>query len=233
MSQSYVRLFIKQSCLINTIRKIKSWIVLFSQIKISSYIRYNRKIWLYKKAHIKLHKSCRLRIAQNDSLRLGGPWEPIGNNFYPVYFDTHFVAYRNSTIEVEGIVTIQTGCLFRILEDAKLIIGENVLFNSFGMVYCYEMIKIGNGVVIAPYVRMRDSDGHHFEYPGYEKKGVIPIIIEDHVWIGLGVTILKGVTIGEGCVIAAGSVVTKSFPPRCLVGGNPAKIIRENIFWNR
>ncbi|WP_455637982.1 acyltransferase [Parabacteroides sp.] len=99
------------------------------------------------------------------------------------------------------------------------------------MIYCYEMIKVGNGVVIAPYVRMRDSDGHHFEYPGYEKKGTAPIIIEDHVWIGLGVTILKGVTIGEGSVVAAGSVVTKSFPPRCLVGGNPAKILRENISW--
>lgn len=86
---------------------------------------------------------------------------------------------------------------------------------------------------IGPYVRIRDSDSHYLAYPGYEKKEKAPIIIEDHVWIGLGVTILKGVTIGEGCVIAAGSVVTKSFPPRCLIGGNPARIIRENISWKK
>lgn len=226
-----IRMFIRKSFLINIIRKIRSFIVVFNQIKIASYIRYNRKIWLYKKAHIKLHKSCRLKIAERDSLRLGGPWEPIGNNFYPVYFDTHFVAYKNSTIEIAGKVWIRTGCLFRIQENARLILGENVRVNSFGMIYCYEMIKIGNGVKIGPYVRMRDSDSHQFGYPGYKKKTVTPIIIEDHVWIGLGVTILKGVTIGEGCVIAAGSVVTKNFPPRCMVGGNPAKILRENVSW--
>lgn len=228
---SYIRVFIRKDFLINTLRKIKSLIVLFNQIKIGSYFRYNRKMWLYKKAHIKLHKSCQLKIAQRNSLRLGGPWDPIGNNFYPVYFDTHFVAYKNSHIEIAGQARIQTGCLFRIQENAKLILGENVRFNSFGMIYCYEMIKVGNGVVIGPYVRMRDSDSHHFEYPDYEKKSTAPIIIEDHVWIGLGVTILKGITIGEGCVIAAGSVVTKSFPPRCLVGGNPARILRENVSW--
>lgn len=233
MQHSNIRMFIRKNFLINIIRKIRSFIVVFNQIKIGSYIRYNRKIWLYKKAHIKLHKSCRLNIAKRDSLRLGGPWDPIGNNFYPVYFDTHFVAYKNSTIEIAGNVYIATGCLFRIQENAKFILGEDVGVNYSGVIYCYGMIKIGNGVRIGPYVRMRDSDGHQFGYPGYEKKSVAPIIIEDHVWIGFGVTILKGVTIGEGCVVAAGSVVTKSFPPRCVIGGNPAKIIRENVYWKK
>lgn len=207
------------------------YIFFLKHVKTGSYIRYNRKIWLYKKAHIKLHKSCRLKIQQKDSLRLGGPWDPIGNNFYPVFFDTHFVAYKNSEIEIAGRVRIQTGYLFRILENAKLFIGKDVLFNGFGMVYCSEMIKVGNGVVIGPYLRMRDADSHHFEYPGYGKKSAAPIIIGDHVWIGLGVTILKGVHIGEGCVIVAGSVVTKSIPSRCLAGGNPAKVLRENVTW--
>jgi acetyltransferase-like isoleucine patch superfamily enzyme len=41
--------------------------------------------------------------------------------------------------------------------------------------------------------------------------------------------ILPGVEIGDNCVIGAGSVVTKSVPPRCVVAGNPARILRENI----
>ncbi len=57
------------------------------------------------------------------------------------------------------------------------------------------------------------------------------MVIENHVWIGCGCTILKGVVIGEGAVIAAGSVVTKSVPPRALAAGNPAKVIRENVTW--
>lgn len=58
-----------------------------------------------------------------------------------------------------------------------------------------------------------------------------PIVIGNHVWIGLNVTILKGVTIGDGCMVAAGAVVTKSFPPNYLIGGVPAKIIKEDILW--
>lgn len=53
-----------------------------------------------------------------------------------------------------------------------------------------------------------------------------PVIIEDDVWCGANVTILKGVTIGRGSVVAAGAVVTKSFPPYSIIGGVPAKLIK-------
>lgn len=53
-----------------------------------------------------------------------------------------------------------------------------------------------------------------------------PIYINDNVWIGYGVTILKGVHIGKGAVCAAGAVVTHDVPDYAIVGGVPAKIIR-------
>ena len=56
---------------------------------------------------------------------------------------------------------------------------------------------------------------------------VRPIKICDKVWIGFNSIILSGVTVGEGAVAAAGSVVTKDVPSWTIVGGNPAKIIRE------
>lgn len=52
------------------------------------------------------------------------------------------------------------------------------------------------------------------------------MVIEDDVWCGTNVTILKGVTIGHGSVVAAGAVVTKSFPPYSIIGGVPAKLIK-------
>lgn len=53
-----------------------------------------------------------------------------------------------------------------------------------------------------------------------------PVVIEDDVWIGANVTILKGVTIGRGSVVAAGAVVTKSFPPYSVIAGVPAKLLK-------
>lgn len=53
------------------------------------------------------------------------------------------------------------------------------------------------------------------------------VIIEEDVWCGANVTILKGVTIGRGCIIAAGAVVTHSIPPYSIAGGVPAKVIKK------
>ncbi|MDR2406844.1 MAG: sugar O-acetyltransferase, partial [Bacteroidales bacterium] len=52
------------------------------------------------------------------------------------------------------------------------------------------------------------------------------VVIEDNVWIGDKVTILPGVHIGYGSIIGANAVVTKDVPANCVVGGNPAKIIK-------
>ena len=54
----------------------------------------------------------------------------------------------------------------------------------------------------------------------------LPVTIEDDVWCGANVTILKGVTIGRGSVVAAGAVVTKSFAPYSIIGGVPAKLLK-------
>ena len=53
-----------------------------------------------------------------------------------------------------------------------------------------------------------------------------PVTVEDDVWAGANITILKGVTIGRGSVIAAGAVVTRSCPPYSIIGGVPAKVLK-------
>lgn len=54
----------------------------------------------------------------------------------------------------------------------------------------------------------------------------LPVVIEDDVWVGANVTILKGVTIGRGSVVAAGAVVIRSCPPYSIIGGVPAKVLK-------
>ena len=65
----------------------------------------------------------------------------------------------------------------------------------------------------------------------FQNQKSAPIMIGDHVWIGFGATILGGVTIGDGAIVAAGAVVTKDVPPKALVGGVPAKVLRSDIEW--
>ena len=54
-----------------------------------------------------------------------------------------------------------------------------------------------------------------------------PVTIGPNVWIGGGAIICPGVEIGEGSIVAAGAVVTKNVPTNVVVGGNPAKVIKE------
>lgn len=113
--------------------------------------------------------------------------------------------------------------------DHRLIeVGDNVFMGLGTLISVNVTVIIGNNVMFGPRVTIIGGN-HNFNKVGipmrYVKTGGenIPIIIENDVWIGANVTILKGVTIAEGCVVGAGSVVTKSMPPYSICIGNPCK----------
>lgn len=105
-------------------------------------------------------------------------------------------------------------------------IGKNVFINFDCVFLDLGGITIDDGVLIAPKVSLL-SEGHPIS-PA-ERHSLIPkpIHIKKNAWIGANVTILQGVTIGENSVVAAGSVVSKDVPDNVIVGGTPAKIIKE------
>lgn len=119
------------------------------------------------------------------------------------------------------------GAYISVAPNAKLTLGSGFINNN-SKISCFKKITVGEGVKISEDVLIRDSDNHTI-IGGKEKTA--PIHIGNHVWIGAKAIILKGVTIGNGAVIAAGAVVTKDVPANALVGGVPAKIIKENISW--
>ncbi|MBU3126733.1 acyltransferase [Clostridium tagluense] len=142
--------------------------------------------------------------------------------------ETIFIAKKSSKLIVNGDFTIFTGCSVSIQENAILELGSGYM-SSNSKIMCFKNIKIGNDVIIADQVTIRDSDNHNVIYEGFEQSK--PINIGNHVWIGMKSTILKGVTIGDGAIIAAGAIVTKDVPACCLVGGIPAKVIKKNVKW--
>lgn len=112
--------------------------------------------------------------------------------------------------------------------SSQVSLGDN---SSIGD-YCHMSgkISIGNNVMISPNVAFLSSN-HKFsriDIPMNRQGGIEKeIIIGDDVWIGYGVIILAGVKIGNGAIVAAGSVVTKNVSEFDIVGGNPARIIKN------
>jgi maltose O-acetyltransferase len=88
-----------------------------------------------------------------------------------------------------------------------------------------EGITIGDCVNIAADLRIYTRE-HDIDSPDFAEVGG-PVVIEDYVYIGTRAMILPGVRIGRGAVVASGAVVTKDVPPFILVGGVPARAIRE------
>ena len=112
-------------------------------------------------------------------------------------------------------------------ETPVLKIGNGVSIGDRTEIHVGKEVTIGDGTLISWDCCIMDRDYHAIGDAEIMK----PVHIGSHVWIGCKAVILKGVTIGDGAVIAAGAIVTKDVPPRCVVGGNPARVIKENIDW--
>lgn len=97
--------------------------------------------------------------------------------------------------------------------EAPLTIGKKVIFGPRPTIITGDhRIDVIGKYIIDSNIKLPENDA--------------PVNIEDDVWTGANITILKGVTIGRGSVIAAGAVVTKSCPPYSIIGGIPAKILK-------
>mgnify|MGYP002801850995 FL=1 len=106
--------------------------------------------------------------------------------------------------------------------------GEEFLVNYNVTILDIAPVSIGDYVMIGPNTLI--TTVNHPISPKKRRRHLgqaKPVVIGNDVWIGGGCTILPGVTIGNNVVVAAGAVVTKDVPDNCIVGGVPAKIIRE------
>lgn len=105
-------------------------------------------------------------------------------------------------------------------------IGKNVFINFDCTFLDLGGITIEDNVMIAPKVSIL-SEGHPIAANERQTLTTGKIHIKQNVWIGANATILQGVTIGENSVVAAGAVVSKDVPDNTIVGGIPAKIIKN------
>lgn len=135
---------------------------------------------------------------------------------------------KESLLECNGF-QFMYGADVILFPGSKLTLGKNSFINSDCKVRCHKKITIGEGCAISHDFTVMDSDAHELN----GSRNTEPIHIGNNVWIGTRVTILKGVTVGDGAVIAAGALVTKDVPAGTMVGGVPAKIIKEHVEWKK
>ena len=148
----------------------------------------------------------------------------------------------NSSLIRVGKSSHVLGQLLIFAHGGEIKIGSDCYVGAGSRIWSAKKIIIGNQVLISHGVNIFDSLTHpisaskrHQQFlaivrSGHPKNinlGEGEVVIHDNVWIGTMALVLKGVTIGEGAIIGAGSVVTKDVPAWTIVGGNPAKIIRE------
>jgi acetyltransferase-like isoleucine patch superfamily enzyme len=107
----------------------------------------------------------------------------------------------------------------------NLTVGDNVVINSGCYIDNRRPIDIGNNVVIAHNTKIYTL-GHDINDSAFKTKAK-PVVIEDFAVLFSNVIVLPGVTIGKGAVILPGSVISRNVEPMAVMGGNPAKKIRE------
>ena len=131
------------------------------------------------------------------------------------------------------------GRYFDVSNIRRVSIGNNTSIGSRAIFLCSRAdIEIGSYVMTGPNVTIITGD-HRLDIKGKKMIEVKdkdklpendqPVIIEDDVWLGANVTILKGVTIGEGSVVDAGAVVCNNIEPYSIYAGVPAKLIKRRF----
>ena len=121
-------------------------------------------------------------------------------------------------------------------DNGQLIIGDNAFILGDTRIYVVDgaTFKMGDGCMLSDRIEIRTTDNHSIidrstgKRINYEKD----IVLHDNVWIGTGVTILKGVELANACIVGAASVITKKLMKESsVIAGNPARVVRENVYW--
>lgn len=129
-------------------------------------------------------------------------------------------------------VSIGPDVVIDVPEPGILKLGNRVKLNLAIVIAARDFVSLGDDVIVGEYTSVRDSDHGTHLFAGSMQSQVMegaPINIENDVWIGRGVAILKGVTIKAGAVVGSNAVVTKSISENEISAGVPAKKISSRL----
>lgn len=191
---------------------------------------FSRKIVGKGRLPIQNLRNCIIQLEKNSCIEVGGRLKLGTRQVKKSRQQTRILVEEGAKITVKKNFSVGEGSYIRVIKNGHLILGNSAI-NEHIQITCGNTIEIGDECVIGRDVVIRSFDGHTIVKQGY--KIAEPIKIGNHVWIGQGATILKGVAIGDGAIIAANAVVTKDVPAYSIAAGLPAKIIENNVKWEK
>lgn len=207
-----------------------------SKISIWKFIKYNfftKGVKRKKGALIIPFKNAILEMGANAELVLEGK--------------IHFGINKLKGSKAETLVRLQKNAKWLVHGDAWLFfdtfidvhpeaIFETGFFsvNGGSVIVVGKRIEFGQNVMIGRDVTIYDSDFHQIlDENGKPSNFSKEVKIGNDVWLTNKIMVLKGVSIGDGALVSAMTLIRKDVPDHALVAGNPGKVIKENIYWNR
>lgn len=193
---------------------------------------------LFFKVKINSNKHNLIRINNSEVIHSEFTMEGDGNEIigYNIFIKNSSLSIKgkNNQIIFGDGVKLREGNLIIRGNNCKILIGNRSTFGGVRMVNvgANNVISIGKDCLFSDNIEIWASDTHAIydenqNWINHEQ----PIYIEDNVWVGSKVTVLKGVSIGSGSIIGMCSVVTKNISPNMVCAGMPIRILKENISW--
>ena len=171
-----------------------------------------------------IENGVRLRFCSNISLGRG---VYLDQGVY-IHACPRGVAIGDNTLVMHGAILHVYN--FRAMPQSGISIGRDSLIGEYTVIRGQGGVTIGDRVYTSPLVQIV-AVNHVFDDPErpFIDQGITAqgIVIEDDVWIGSGAVITDGVRLGKGAVVAAGAVVTQDVAPHTVVGGVPARVLKE------
>lgn len=134
-----------------------------------------------------------------------------------------------------GSQTVMRGGI-QLFRHPSLFIGDRCTFGHARLIVAHCDMVIGEDAQFSDEVIVQGSDQHPiFDLDGGQLLNGQRhhVRLDRHVWVGRRAMLMPDITLGEGCIVAAGAVVTASVPPHVVVGGVPARVLRERVRWAR
>jgi len=188
-------------------------------------------VWLY--GHIRLeglHRGCVvLQRVKMGGVKIGGGWETDvfgGSNRYIS------VLRLRGKLVLGNVITMQQGIVLSVAKNAILRIGNNTAFNERVTIHSKVSITISDNCRFGWNVQIFDTSFHYMINKCKLAYRNAPVVIENNVWIGNGVSIMKGTYLPAYTVVASNSLVNKDFKEmgeHCMIGGVPAKYITNGV----